>query len=118
MKAYAELLIPVLRDKPFFKHLNVELGYRYSDYKYEGQVSTYKGLLDWAFTPDIRLRGGYQRANRAPNVGELFQPLTDGLTFGPGDPCGLLSVQTYGANPSTNRNGAAERHAPARCASL
>jgi iron complex outermembrane receptor protein len=103
---FVELLVPVLRDKPFATHLNVELGYRQSDYKFEGKVSTYKALLDWAFTPDLRLRGGYQRANRSPNLGELFQPVSDALDFGPGDPCNTNFANNYGANPNTNVNGA------------
>lgn len=107
-EGYAELLIPVLKDLPGFTHLNLELGYRYSDYKNTGPVSTWKALLDWAFTPDLRLRGGVQRANRSPNLGELFQKDTD--TFGffgsPGEPCGIGFALPYGANPATNRNGA------------
>jgi iron complex outermembrane recepter protein len=104
---FAELLVPVLKDLPGVTHLNLELGYRFSDYQIEGSVSTYKALVDWAFTPDLRLRGGYQRANRSPNLGELFQPLSDALAFGPGDPCNTNFTQDYGANARTNPGGAA-----------
>lgn len=104
-EVFTELLVPVLKDLPFVTHLNFELGYRFSDYKHAGSVSTYKALADWAITPDIRIRGGYQRANRAPNVGELFQPLTDQLAVSPGDPCGLGFTLDYGANAATNSGG-------------
>ena len=63
---YGELLIPV------FDRLDLELGYRYSDYDLEGGIDTYKALFDWAATDSFRLRGGRQIANRAPNVAERF----------------------------------------------
>ncbi len=63
---YGELLIPV------FDRLDLELGYRYSDYDHEGGIDTYKALFDWAATDSFRVRGGRQIANRAPNVAERF----------------------------------------------
>ncbi len=57
-----------------FRDFSLELGYRYSDYSTSGGFSTYKGLLNWAFTDSLRIRGGYNRAVRAPNVWDLFQP--------------------------------------------
>ena len=63
---YGELLIPV------FDRLDLELGYRYSDYDSEGGIDTYKALFDWAATDSFRVRGGRQIANRAPNVAERF----------------------------------------------
>ncbi len=75
-EGFAELLVPVLKDLPAVHHLNLELGYRHSDYDFAGKVSTWKALGDWALTPDLRIRGGYQKANRAPNLVELFQKNT------------------------------------------
>lgn len=103
-EAFTELLVPVLADVPFAKHLFLELGYRYSDYKYEGKVDTWKVLGDWALTPNFRLRGGFQRANRAPNLVELFQKDTDAFKFGPGDPCALNNSYSWSANPNANGN--------------
>jgi hypothetical protein len=39
---YGEVLLPLLEDIPLVRHLNVELGYRYSDYEWQGGVDTYK----------------------------------------------------------------------------
>jgi outer membrane receptor protein involved in Fe transport len=108
-EAFAELLVPVFQDLPFVKHLNLELGYRYSDYKYAGPVSTWKALADWAITPDLRLRGGFQRANRAPNLVELFDPGSSAVQIAPGDPCSkltaaFLGAYKYSANPAGNPN--------------
>jgi outer membrane receptor protein involved in Fe transport len=72
---------------PFVEDLTFEGGYRYSNYAYGGGNSTYKLGVDWQVIPDIRLRGSYERAVRAPNVQELFSPQVPGLTGGT-DPCG------------------------------
>ncbi len=71
---YAEVLIPVLSDIPFIQALEVDLAYRYSDYEFAGGVHAYKGDVSWQVFDALRLRGGYQRAVRAPNVIELFSP--------------------------------------------
>jgi outer membrane receptor protein involved in Fe transport len=88
---FAEVQIPLISDKPFFKELSLEGGYRYSHYNLSGGVSSYKAAAEWAISSDLRIRGGYNRAVRAPNVAELFgvrQVALDGAT----DPCaGLLS---------------------------
>jgi iron complex outermembrane receptor protein len=105
-EAYAELLVPVVADVPGFKRLNLELGYRFSDYDRSGSVDTYKALLDWTIVDAVRFRGGYQRANRAPNIGEFFLPQTQavqGTAFG--DPCARNSTAPYGANAAANPGG-------------
>ena len=47
----------------------------------------------------MRFRGGYNRATRAPNLGELYLPLQQIFTGGGvyGDPCGLLSNSPFGS---------------------
>ena len=37
---------------------------------------TYKAGLEWAPSPDLRLRASFNHAVRAPNVVELFTPPT------------------------------------------
>jgi iron complex outermembrane recepter protein len=83
---FAEIQVPVVSDKPFFQELTVNGGYRYSKYSTAGSVSSYKGELVWAPVRDIRFRGGYNRAVRAPNTQELFAPQILGLG-GSFDPC-------------------------------
>lgn len=100
---YGELLIPVLKDVPFAQSLSINPGYRYSDYNTAGGVSTWKITGDWDINSFIKVRGGYQRANRAPNVAELFQPsvyLT--VPWPDHDPCSIVTRASYGnvaANP-------------------
>ena len=104
-EAYGELLLPVLRDLPLVKSFNLELGGRYSKYNYAGTIETFKALGDWEVTDWLRFRGGFQRANRAPNVYELFAPLAAGIASSH-DACTNLSnglTPEYG-NLSSNPN--------------
>jgi outer membrane receptor protein involved in Fe transport len=95
VEIYGELLIPVLES------LNLELGYRYSDYDREGGIDTYKALFDWAATDSFRVRGGRQIANRAPNVAELFTgPSQNVVAFQGADPCLANTLNTWGNHPS------------------
>lgn len=100
---YGEVLIPVLRDIPFIQAFDINAGYRYSDYNTAGGVSTWKVTGNWEVVDFLTLRGGYQRANRAPNVAELFTPGTFSTVAWPDyDPCATVTAATYGnvaANP-------------------
>ncbi len=103
---YGELLVPLLKDLPLIKKLDLELGYRSSDYNTEGTgtVGTYKALFNWAPLDFLRFRGGYQKANRAPNVAELFQGGTErGATLATGDPCASNTIAAWG-NVASNPN--------------
>lgn len=103
-EGYAEALIPVLRDQPFVKSLDLDAGYRYSDYDLSGGVNTYKIDLDWKLIDSLRFRGGYQRAIRAPNVIELYNPaLAAAALLGHEDPCNFNSAERSGANASQIR---------------
>ncbi len=83
---FGEVRVPIVQNLPFVKELSFDGGYRFSDYNTSGITDTYKGQAEYAPTPDIRFRGGYNRAVRTPNVVELFKPQTQGLFSGT-DPC-------------------------------
>jgi iron complex outermembrane receptor protein len=83
---FVEARIPLIQDAPFAKSLVLNGSYRYSDYSISGAANTYAVGPTWAVNDDILLRGGYNRAVRAPNVVELFSPQTVGLDFN-NDPC-------------------------------
>jgi outer membrane receptor protein involved in Fe transport len=85
-EAFTELRMPLVSDKPGAEDLAIEGGYRYSSYTNPFTTSTYKLGLEWAPVKDVRLRGSYQRAVRAPNIGELFTPQVVGLD-GSSDNC-------------------------------
>ena len=69
---FAEAAVPLVRDVPLIQELNLDLGYRYSDYSSVGGTETYKAGGDWKVIESVRFRGMYQRADRAPNLNELF----------------------------------------------
>jgi iron complex outermembrane recepter protein len=106
---YGELLIPVVRDVRGARELNLELGYRSTDNKPSNDVNTWKALLDWRVVDRVRVRGGRQVANRAPNIGELFQSREQFAPFSlfQGDPCSELNPASlpYTANPNRNSAG-------------
>jgi iron complex outermembrane recepter protein len=93
-EAYTEARMPILEDQPFAKSLDVEAGYRYSDYSLSfGTTNTWKAGLQWAPISDIHFRGMYNVAVRAPNVQELYlQPRVQ--LDGTSDPCASASPGT------------------------
>jgi len=66
--------------------LVADLAYRYSDYSTVGGQDTYRFGLDWQPIELARIRAGFNRAVRAPNVAELFSVNNLGLWAG-ADPC-------------------------------
>jgi len=97
-EAYGELAIPLFKDR-----LEIDPGVRYSDYNTVGNVTTYKLLGHLKVTDWLLLRGGYQFANRAPNVVELFSP-KGGSSLAPGtDACGNWPDPT-GGSPSLTQS--------------
>src|SRR5690606_12907609 len=114
-EVYGEALVPLLAGLPLVETLNLELGYRLSDYDSVGTIGTYKINGEWAPTHWLRFRGGYQKASRAPNLGELFTARTNTLAFaGDGDPCAPENGTTpsgignYSANPDLNPGSASQ----------
>lgn len=85
-EVFGEAIVPILSGAAFAEELNLELGYRYSNYNTSGGASTYKALVSWTPVDMVRVRGGYNRAIRAPSIGELFDPQSGGL-WGGTDPC-------------------------------
>ncbi len=85
-EAFTEMTLPIMDDKPGAYALSVNAGYRYSNYTDGFDTNTYKFGLEWAPIQDIRFRGGYNRAIRAPSIDELFAPHAVGAG-GTADPC-------------------------------
>ena len=85
-EAFTEMRLPLASHMPAAEDLALEGGYRYSKYSLGFNTNTYKLGLEWAPVRDVRLRGSFQRAVRAPNIGELFSPTAVGLD-GSHDPC-------------------------------
>ena len=88
-EAFAEVRVPLLRGKPFADVLAIDGAVRYSDYSNFGSTETWRAGLEWAPVDWVRFRGAFNVAIRAPNISELFAPITQG--FSPGnDPCAAV----------------------------
>jgi iron complex outermembrane recepter protein len=86
-EAYTEARLPIMEDQPFAKSLDLEAGYRFSDYSLSfGSTNTWKAGLQWAPVQDVRLRAMYNVAVRAPNIQELYLQERVQLD-GTSDPC-------------------------------
>ena len=93
-EAFGELSVPIIEDG-FIHRFELEGAVRYSDYSLPavGGVWAFSAGGRLAPVRDITFRGQYQRAIRAPNVGELFGGQSVG--FPPAtDPCALASAAT------------------------
>lgn len=71
-EVFAELSVPIASGLGFIHDLRATGAVRYSDYSTIGGVTTYAGGVEFAPIRDIRFRAQYQKAIRAPNIGELF----------------------------------------------
>lgn len=85
--AFGELSIPIFEGESFAESLTIDLGARYSDYSTAGTEFTWKAGGSWEVIPGLTFRGNYQRSSRAPNIGELFTPVSTGLSNLANDPC-------------------------------
>jgi iron complex outermembrane receptor protein len=78
-EAYVETIVPLAKNNLLAKSLDFNGALRRTDYSTSGGVSTWKGGLSWEPTADFRLRGTRSRDIRAPNLGELYTPVTPAI---------------------------------------
>ncbi|WP_076744000.1 TonB-dependent receptor domain-containing protein [Sphingomonas jeddahensis] len=121
-EVFTEVRLPIVNQN-FIHDLTITGGYRYSSYNNSAggsfDTDTYKIEGEFAPIRDIRFRGGYNRAVRAPTLQDLFAPNRVALN-GSQDPCagfaitaadtgclaqGLTVGQTVAENPSNQYNG-------------
>lgn len=96
-EVFGEVLLPILSDTPFFQDLSLGAAGRYADYSTIGEAFTWNVNGTWAPIEDIRLRGTYSVAIRAPNISELFAPEATAF-FRPADPCSQSNINSLIAN--------------------
>jgi iron complex outermembrane receptor protein len=101
-EVFGEVRVPLIHNTPFIDSLVANGAFRYSKYSLSGVggVWTYLGGLDWRVNSDLAFRGQYQRAIRAPNVGELFG--------------GINRVVGVANDPCSNRGPVAQQTAAVR----
>jgi iron complex outermembrane receptor protein len=97
-EGYLEFRAPLVEDAPFMESLQLNAAYRYDHYNLAGDAHSYNLGIEWQPIDDIRFRGGFQRAVRAPNVSELFTPAGGSSANSAKDPCSAVgSVPTTAA---------------------
>jgi iron complex outermembrane receptor protein len=101
-EGFGELLIPLLKDVPFAKQLNLSLAGRFADYTSSGGIWSYKYGLDWQSLDWLRFRGTYSRDVRAADMSERFNAAGGGATVN--DPfqgnAPVVFSEIIGGNPA------------------
>jgi outer membrane receptor protein involved in Fe transport len=95
-EAYAEILVPLLKDMPFVNALNVTLGDRWSKYSTFGSTNNWKIGVEYRPIEDLLLRGTVSTVFRAPTIGNVFGPPISSAPLLSADPCDHITV----ANPA------------------
>ena len=69
-----ELLIPLARDMPFMKSVELNLAGRFTRYSTSGDAKTWKIGGVWAVDTQFKIRGTVSQDIRAPTLTDLFLP--------------------------------------------
>lgn len=75
-ETFAEFSAPLVRDRPGIRSLSIDGSLRLAHYDIENVsgVVSYRGGVQWAPVDDVRFRFQYARAQRAPDLAELYSP--------------------------------------------
>ena len=91
----AEFNVPILRNAPFAKSLEIPIAVRYDDYDVSGSTTNPKIGVRWQTNDSLLIRGSYNTGFRAPGVFDLYAPNSVTFTASPyNDP-----VLCPGGNP-------------------
>ena len=92
-EVFAEVRAPLIENKPFFQHVDVDLAARLADYSGSGNIWAYKFGLNWDVVSEFRFRSTYSRDVRAASLQERFNnqgaggavrdPLNNNLSYTP-----------------------------------
>lgn len=101
---FGEVSIPVLSDLPFAQSLIIDGAVRYADYSHAGGATAWKVGSVWQVVDDVRFRGTYSKAVRAPNLTEAFSPQQGTSFFSIIDPCDAdeLAIDPPGSPVASN----------------
>jgi len=100
---FGEIVLPLLKDRPFAHELTIDAAFRGADYSHAGSADSWKFGLLYAPVESFRLRGTVGQAVRAPNISEAFDPQAPGFE-NIADPC---DADNIGDDPDRAANCAA-----------
>ena len=100
-----EAAVPLARDVPMLKALDLNLAFRHAQYDRAGGANTWKVGFTWKPIDILTFRGTRSREFRAPTIDELFRPqafsLTNFTDVISGTAVALTNTPTYnGGNPN------------------
>src|SRR3990167_1705669 len=102
---FGELRIPLLADMPLAEELSVEVSGRVSDYSNVSKaVYAYNAGVVYSPFDGLRLRAGYARSVRTPNLSDAYSTQSQTFANNLVDPC---SQTVISQNPNRARNCAA-----------
>lgn len=102
-EAFGEIRIPIIKDRPFLRELEIDGAARVSDYNLgtTGTVWAWNTNLIYSPLPGLRFRGNVARAVRAPNQSELFTPFGQNFSLVT-DPCDAVAILSGSQNRAAN----------------
>lgn len=100
-EAYGRLVLPLLRDLPFARHLDIEGAYRYSVYSTTGDTHSWKIGGNWSPARGLAFRATRSRSVRTPDFGELYEGAIIREVGSITDPC---EAGDYFQNPTRTAN--------------
>jgi outer membrane receptor protein involved in Fe transport len=103
-EGYAELVVPLLKDKLFAHRLSIEGAERVGHYSTVGSVNQWRVGLQWSPIQDLSFRGSRSVAVRAPDITELFGPQGQNFTTLANDPCDTAQVAAIANDPARRAN--------------
>jgi outer membrane receptor protein involved in Fe transport len=100
-----ELSVPLVGGDftmPGVQGLELTGAFRSVDNSIAGTEDVWNAGLRWTIVPDLTLRGSRSRNFRAPNLAQLFSPVSSGLEAIAQDPCDADRIN-LGPNPDVRR---------------
>lgn len=102
---FVEARVPLLKDLPFVKSLQLTGAVRSGDYSTVGKTLSWNGGLEWKPTTDLKLRATRALSTRAPDINELYSPPSQDFPTGLIDPClGVTANSTGTADAACRAN--------------
>ena len=71
---FGETIVPLVKDVPLAKNLDLNVAARWTNYSSSGEVTTWKAGLTYRPIGELLLRATRSRDIRAPNLNDLFAP--------------------------------------------
>src|SRR6185437_6739920 len=95
---YGESAVPVLKDLPLARYLELDGAVRFAHYSTAGRITSWKYGAVWEIFTGLKLRGSEASATRAPDIGELFAPDINGANSIRDDLCSNPANNTIAQN--------------------